>query len=127
MVFLNETKDPRSAECSNDLLHEPFALILADEEDLDIILANLTATPHLDSEGGNDEMRNQIPEDESESTDMAVDVQAEINHSSAFEDEPATLMPTYEESRDKAAADTALSAMMGAAHSPSEAKFLHLA
>lgn len=57
---------------------------------------------------------------------MAIDAQVEINQPRAVEDEPENSPPTSEESRDKAAADAALSVMISAVHSPSEVASLHL-
>lgn len=83
MAFLSDTKDSRASECSKDRLHALVTQILADENNLDITLADLTATPPLYSDGGSKEFRDQIPEDEREPTDMAIDAQNEINQPSS--------------------------------------------
>lgn len=77
-VFLSDINDPRSAKCSNDLMHVLGTQFLSDAKDLEITLADLTAIPPLDTEGGTKEMRNQIPEDGREPAYLAIDAQFEI-------------------------------------------------
>lgn len=48
-TFLSSTQDPRAAKSSNELLHALVSQILADEEDLDIILADLDSGPPPDT------------------------------------------------------------------------------
>lgn len=60
MAFISEIKDTRSVECCIDLLHALVTQILVDEKDLNITLADLMATPPLDTDKGAYELRKHI-------------------------------------------------------------------
>lgn len=77
--------------------------------------------PFPDANRDKDEPQNPAAGDSPRSHDMGIDAKAEVNHHSSVEGRPATPTPSAEKSLDRAAADAAFSARMGAGNSHGDA------